>query len=616
MATITLARPIPQQKQSSTLDAPFTPPLSLEGLNSPLSSPHEPVSVPNKHLPTCPTGPAKAVDQLDTPPDSPEHEVVSAQSSVLYPPHDYSRLDSGPLYIYDVDADVVAHALDAFSRVPLPDPALVFPWLHGLHPHNHLQQAFFGARRRTSRKPPSCLRNITVVKADGNLNASRLKGAVSPEELIHFGPNPGFVDADPREGFSVRNFHIQPAKAALASDIIVYGDDIVEARRVAFDFAAAQRRWREKHVLGDDTIPEYNTFVCTSSFSEFEEHHSDIVAIDSSGFLTGKVVDFSQQERQEMWNMTQASEISHNVFMGPTPELGSADERPFDILVECSDGGRMNPEALRLAAESDSDVLSQRFHEFPSSGSILPPTYCHDEADGILETCRWIYHLAHGIRPLAAAPDDNSDEDCHISTDDGEDALHHVPRRILIHCADGYTETSMLGLAYFSFSTGRPIPEAWLDLHTIKGRNFFAYPTDVALLKAISHRLLYESPVCAGRGLLEITQMVKREPRWFPGLDGSLPSRILDYLYLGNLGHANNPDLLRELGICQILSVGETAIWRDGDLEAWGEDNVCVVDGVQDNGIDPLTDQFARCLEFIGKYMAHLFCTLRTRGDV
>lgn len=74
----------------------------------------------------------------------------------------------------------------------------------------------------------------------------------------------------------------------------------------------------------------------------------------------------------------------------------------------------------------------------------------------------------------------------------------------------------------------------------------------------------------------------------------------LDYMYLGNLGHANNPDLLKALGVTQILSVGETAMWRDGELEAWGVDNVLVIQGVQDNGIDPLTDEFEKCLDFIG----------------
>jgi dual specificity MAP kinase phosphatase len=54
------------------------------------------------------------------------------------------------------------------------------------------------------------------------------------------------------------------------------------------------------------------------------------------------------------------------------------------------------------------------------------------------------------------------------------------------------------------------------------------------------------------------------------------------------------------MGIRQILSVGETAVWKDGELGRWGKDNVMVVQRVQDNGVDPLTEEFERCLEFIG----------------
>lgn len=607
MATIALTRPVipPHRPASAALDGPITPPLSLEAINSSTNAQYPQPPVPNKHLPVCPTGPAKA-EQLETPPESPKEHDPCVPASILSPPHvSFERLDSGPLSIFQVDASVVAEAVDAASKRPLVDPALVFPWLHGLHPHNHLQQAFFNARKRASRKTPSCLRLTTLVKADGDLTISRLKGAISPDELIHSGPNAEFIDADPRETFSVRNFQIQSVKVALTSDIIVYGEDAEEARRVAWDCATAQHTWRERHVSHEDHFPVYNTFVCVSPFSKFEKNHSEIVAVDSSGYLTGEVLDFAQQERREMWDMTVASEISHNVYMGPTPELGSPEERGFDVLIECSDGGRLNPQALQLVVESPAETITQPFHDFPSSGSILPPTYSHDEADGILETCKWIYHLAHGTRPCG----DDADGDIHMhagrragaDADADEENTEAYPRKILIHCGDGYTESSMLGIAYYSYSTGRPVPDAWLNLHTKMGRNFFAYPSDVALLKAMAPRLLTESPACADKSLKEITDLVTQEPSWLPGLDGSFPSRVLDYLYLGNLGHANNPDLLRELGICQILSVGETAIWRDGDLEAWGEDNVCVVQDVQDNGIDPLTDQFTRCLEFIGK---------------
>lgn len=157
----------------------------------------------------------------------------------------------------------------------------------------------------------------------------------------------------------------------------------------------------------------------------------------------------------------------------------------------------------------------------------------------------------------------------------------------------------MLGLAYYSYSHGIPIHDAWLSMHTTKQRNFFAYQTDVALLTALAPRLMSESPVNADKDADTIAMEVHSQPRWFSLLDGSLPSRVLDYMYLGNLTHANNPELLKALGITQILSVGEMATWREQSLEEWGEDNLCVVQGVQDNGIDPLTNEFARCLEFI-----------------
>lgn len=600
MATIALPRPIPPHRPASTI----TPPLSLDSVSSSSSSPCAD-AIPNKHIPFCPTGPARA-EEPNTPPPSPHSQERAQLSSVLYPPHSYNRLESGLLSVYELDACQVADALDFSSRQPLPDPTLVFPWMHGLHPQNHIQQAFFAARRSVLRRTPSCLRAITLVKADGDLTCARLKGAVASEEFLQSSESPEFLEANPREGFSVRNFQIQTAKVALTSDIIVYGDDFPQARKLAWEIAGAQERYREWHFAQGDGSLDFNTFLCTSPFSEFEKHHSHLVSIDASGRSTGKVLDFFLQERREMWTMTEASEISTNVFMGPTPEPGSLEEQSYDILIECSDLGRLNPFALQLIAESPDNVVKQPFLDFPSSGSILPPTWSHADADGILETCKWIYHLSHGSYP------EYDDDDVEIDGD-GDSAMslgHHQPefkvrpRKILIHCADGYTESTMLGIAYFSYSTGRPVPDAWLNLHTTKSRNFFAYPTDVALLTAIAPRLLRESPVCADKSLSEITAMIKDEPKWFSGLDGSFPSRVLNYMYLGNLGHANNPDLLKALGIRQILSVGETAMWRDGELEEWGPENVCVVQGVQDNGIDPLTDEFARCLDFIGKSSA------------
>lgn len=620
MATITLSRPLPPHRATTDITSPIATSRTLDDVGS-SSATHAhqcPAPMPNKHIPVCPTGPSKAGDP-DTPPASPQSSSDVQQSSLLYPPDGHVRVDSGHLSTYEINADQVARALDFAARQPLPPPSLVFPWLHGLHPNNQLQQTFFMGRRRAPRRTPSCLRGVTLVKADGDLGTGRLKGAVAPDEFLSRGPPAAFIEADPPDGFSVRNFQIQPAKMAFTSDVVVYGDDPTQVRRVAWDVSAAQVQWRELHASQGQALPEYNTFVCTCTVKDFEQEHLHLVSVDTRGNRTGNVLDFVHQERREMWDMTKASEISHNVFMGPTPQSQSPEEKQFDVLIECCDFGRLNPAILQVIAETLGDAAprSTAFLDFPSSGSILPPTWSHDEVDGILETCRWMYRLSHGTipKPHDAPARFNGDSmdrnDGEASPNDGEasspndgeaSSVQIRPRKILIHCADGYTESTMLGIAYFSYSTGRPVPDAWLHLHKSKNRNFFAYPTDVALLTAIAPRLLRESPLCAGRSLLDITSMIKPEPQWLPGLDGSLPSRILDYLYLGNLGHANNPDLLTQLGIEQLLSVGEEAAWKDGALDAWGPDNVCAVQGVQDNGIDPLTDEFARCLEFIGEF--------------
>jgi dual specificity MAP kinase phosphatase len=144
-----------------------------------------------------------------------------------------------------------------------------------------------------------------------------------------------------------------------------------------------------------------------------------------------------------------------------------------------------------------------------------------------------------------------------------------------------------------------PVHDAWIQLHKEKKRNFFAYGSDVALLRAIQPRLLQCSPKHNG----DIKSLCPSSPLWLEKMDGSLPSRILPYMYLGNLGHADNPEMLRELGIGQILSVGEPISW-DADIMSWSRENLLYVDKVQDNGVDPLTEDFGRCLEFIGEWTA------------
>ena len=348
-----------------------------------------------------------------------------------------------------------------------------------------------------------------------------------------------------------------------------------------------------------------------------ETDHSDLVALDSEGCITNKVMDFFHWERMEMCTMSAPSQISHNVWLGPSPDPSLVDlhgecvfkDHGYDLSIETSDLAQMPDEKTlkalddfleRSKAETDEVPLL----EFPGSGAILPPTWSQTEVDGLVTTCEWIHRHAHGERPaqkrrdskLSLSPSPERDNDGDSIMPDAQ-ADNVSGRKILIHCTDGYTESSLLGLAYYMYAECVTAHDAWLHLHREKERNFFAYGSDVALLRAIQPRLMQSSPKYAG----DIKSLCPPVPDWLDKMDGSLPSRILPYMYLGNLGHANNPSLLQELGIGQILSVGEPVAWEKRFVDTWPTERLLFVDKVQDNGVDPLTDEFGRCLEFIGE---------------
>jgi dual specificity MAP kinase phosphatase len=300
-----------------------------------------------------------------------------------------------------------------------------------------------------------------------------------------------------------------------------------------------------------------------------------------------------------MCSMSKASEISNNVWLGPSPDVilhpsdcaADASGKQFDLLIETSDAAAVpGPRLLDKVQQRLASKPARRLvFSFPSSGSILPTNDCNKEVDDFITTVRWLYHLAN------PDPAGNAEVDS-----EGDTVMESTPKpapvTVLIHCPDGYTESTLLAVAYLMFADGLPLHEAWLKLHTEKGRNFFAYPSDVAFLRTIQARLLTASPNVRGLSAARLTG-----PSWLVLMDGSLPSRILPYMYLGNINHANNPDLLRALGIRRILSVGEYLHWSRADLRAWGDENRMFVDSVQDNGIDPLTQEFDRCLEYIRK---------------
>ncbi|KAE8244853.1 hypothetical protein A4X13_0g6204 [Tilletia indica] len=521
-------------------------------------------------------------------------------------------------------------------------------------------------------------------------------------------PKAHFVRPRQAAGVSLRNFKIQAAKYATISDIVVYSPAGLHAGAVelAKHFRDAQvemLRERQEHGLGG---LQYNVFVVTDSFDVFERHFDHLVAVDSQGCQRHSVA-FLDREREEMQRLTRCSEIEQNVWLGcsrDVPPLEPEEEdmsdvadktnpHGFSFCIEAHEMAFMPGDEMLRRASTYLDTLERMssgsqasipyqngpsqdyFSSYEGSQSDQIPvgsppaqpttSVIHLEcasssqgcsnneslsrmADDIIEFCAWIKSHA-----------------CPESTNATGSEETVQPRKFLIHCGDGYTETSIMGLSYLMFSRQLSLPDAYLDLQHRADRSFFLYGRDLPLLKRVDEKLSglrrisrqaeeeakmraqmnnrpktkhsfpwlsssgeeqkplhgrlhsasestssaepsswAKSLAAAATGLVSpnnslnqshhrkalsfasaTPSMLARHSRnklssassvrstiqaedtsakhaWFHNarFEGSFPSRILPFVYLGNLNHAMNADMLHALGITHVVSVGESAL--------------------------------------------------------
>ncbi|KAG0033758.1 tyrosine/serine/threonine protein phosphatase pps1 [Podila clonocystis] len=274
--------------------------------------------------------------------------------------------------------------------------------------------------------------------------------------------------------------------------------------------------------------------------------------------------------------------------------------------------------------------------------------------------------------------------------------------QVLIHCIDGYTESSLLGLVLVIIHYRLSLAEAFVKLQMDLGRSFFVYSNDAIMMLEVENQVWQrildgqEKDVFSGSGvglvpLSPVSPSVGSPPNssslsssvssssssffsallnmssgpqqqaqitppwqsssmegldpirdpskcdedvsmslampfstaehekqfeWFyhPEFEGSFPSRILPFLYLGNLAHASNPGLLKSLGIRYVLSVGEeahglheaNAMMMDSDASQSSKFMVKLVDDMFDNGVDSLWRHLENCVDFVGKVLFYI----------
>lgn len=386
------------------------------------------------------------------------------------------------------------------------------------------------------------------------------------------------------------------------------------------------------------------------------------------------------------------------------------------------DGGK----GRELAVPSDNNDIVHL--ECAASGqNVRHESHRRQLVDAILDHVVWVRAVA---RPhLRTSIDYRRQTAAHVAGNYPHQQQHYaqIPpaRRVLLHCMDGYTDTSLLALAYTMYDRVLSLPEAYLYLQNTKERSFFVYPADVQLLSALERRIaeivgrqgrarfnddLNKEELEAALATLEAEKdkaKVEQSSRlaaaqqqsqqqgaagatngggfgsalgaaarsylqpirpslfsrssshsstatlrasipssstnarqhpplgpvsdafshpWFYTdlFDGHFPSRILPFLYLGNINHANNALMLRALGITHVLSVGESALVPPHKLGAppagsappspgkarlptnslWleqsmGNIEVCDIQDIQDDGCDPILNHMCTALEFI-----------------
>lgn len=561
-----------------------------------------------------------------------------------------------------------------------------------------------------------------------------------PGRRPSYGRTPGYATERPRARFrparlpnqiNLRNLHIQQIKYATISDIVVYAKNGVSpgilevAEAIAF---AQEELYRQRmaefyaHVAGRaegegfDRPVKYGVWVVVEPFSKIERYCPHLVNIDSDGAQTdnSRLVDLFEREAFESRAMTRATEVIEGFWVGNDTDVpGGADDGagatvPFDLCVKASECSDM-PTTAALAGSYRSLVSLDRLRQNETASwsnspatmalrSLLSPGEPRQTELGTSPDESHLYAQQHAaqhhyvaiecagscrtitgqMRNLATMTDKVIELVTFLrKLVEGRDKTG-IKRTVLVHCQDGYTESSIIVLSYIMATLGVSLPEAYLYLQLEAKRSFFLYPTDRPLLHRIEAKLAQErrekaiktartppggaaatpvppsptsrwkpwgfmrgSPVddkdklkererereerntrsvdAARRLLIEEGRggtLSAQEARvWFEDkrFDG-FPSRILPFLYLGNLEHAGNAAMLKALGITHVVSVGESLLdvppEHDplhgyigantlGAAARSGHIQVLDLTDVRDDGNDPLRPVIARACEWM-----------------
>lgn len=510
-------------------------------------------------------------------------------------------------------AEQFAEMYDTYASLDVPHPIL-FPYLHCGNNGNPRQNIFFSGS--PAGPPLPRYRGLTVVrvgKADEPATPptdSVLLSSVSATDLVYKGVDGyRFHMPGPVSHVNMRLFNLQCLNYAMISDIVVYSPDGLtpEACAVAQALQEAQMDLFQDRVARCQNPLLYYVFIIGDKFSELERVCPHLVAIRSDG-THHRHISLPQREMNEIQHMGRATEIAPNVWLGTSWDFvpdgtENPDNKPtFGIGIEVVSAGELPPSSfLELVDTTFSE------HDAQKSKGLQPKTqtahlecpvsllYGSDQSalcDSLLNLCVWIHKHA--------APTESTRE----------------ARRVILYCDDGYSESSILALSYLMYTMGFSLDQAYMYLQLDLYRSFFVTQSEWHLLQQLAQRMpaLREAhpPAQHPAPTPDEPQPLFMDDFHF---DGSMPSRILPFLYLGNMQHAMNVRLQQRLGITHVVSVGEDCLADTGPhtlaaAREAGTVDVLQIQNLADDGIDPLRPVLNDIVQYIEKARLSGGCVL------
>ncbi|KAG0243477.1 tyrosine/serine/threonine protein phosphatase pps1 [Actinomortierella wolfii] len=456
-------------------------------------------------------------------------------------------------------------------------------------------------------------------ESTSSANAQALAASLTPFDASNSATTslqPRFLSTE-SDGINIRNFKVQVARYAIISNIIVYGSAPTQPSAASSLWPSDCPRSKSSCSEGDESSQEGQEWfeqvlrvakLISDAQEDFFVRMQPFAIAPSSATL-----EFVRSSVRSASAPLPTNEIFHLECSGSLTSCVEPSLFPPSTSSLNNHTGMVVQEKTKTALPSPEEISAMHAARRSMAAHIAQGSEC---GHAILRTqISQLVDMTLFVEQLVS-----------------EQPMQPSQRRhqVLLHCVDGYTDTSLLALSYIMLHYKLSLAEAYVKLQVDLGRSFFVYPNDALMMLQVEE-IIWDTILkrqeangltttttttdsgCAedGNTTMETNESADQRATWMMKpfhqiehelqygwlyhyeFEGSFPSRILPFLYLGDLAHASNPGLLEALGIRHILSVGEAT--GLGDPSDGTGLNVMLVDDMYDNGIHSLWNHLEQC---------------------